>query len=74
MKSSSGGTGFPACADRLAGAEARPTNFFMLYGWITVHEERLRKVLGGTGILPVRRTGWKPVPPIQPTNLMIIHN
>ena len=22
----------------------------------------LRKVLGGTGILPVRRTGWKPVP------------
>jgi hypothetical protein len=20
-------------------------------------------VLGGTGILPVRRTGWKPVPP-----------
>jgi hypothetical protein len=32
-KSPSGGTGFPACADRLAGAEARPTNLFMLYGW-----------------------------------------
>jgi len=29
----SGGTGFPACADRLAGAEARPTNLFMLYRW-----------------------------------------
>ncbi|MBM4301501.1 MAG: hypothetical protein FJ121_08200 [Deltaproteobacteria bacterium] len=24
-----------------------------------------QKVLGGTGILPVRRTGWKPVPPMQ---------
>ena len=32
-KSSSGGTGFPTCVDRLAGAEARPTNLFMLYGW-----------------------------------------
>jgi len=25
-----GGTGFPACADRLAGAEARPTNLFIM--------------------------------------------
>jgi len=33
LKSSSGGTGFPACADRQAGAEARPTNIFMLCGW-----------------------------------------
>jgi hypothetical protein len=32
LKSFSGGTGFPASADRLAGAEARPTNLFMLYG------------------------------------------
>jgi hypothetical protein len=24
----------------------------------------LQKVLGGTGILPVRRPGWKPVPPM----------
>jgi len=32
-KSSSGGTGFPACADRLAGGDARPTNLFMLYRW-----------------------------------------
>jgi hypothetical protein len=30
MKSSYGGTGFPACEERLAGAEARPTNLFML--------------------------------------------
>jgi len=29
----SGGTGFPACADRLAGEDARPTDLFMLYGW-----------------------------------------
>ncbi len=33
LKSSSGGTGFPACADRLAGEDARPTNLFMFYGW-----------------------------------------
>jgi hypothetical protein len=26
-------TGFLACVDCLAGAEARPTNLFMLYGW-----------------------------------------
>ena len=26
-----------------------------------------KKVFGGTGILPVRRTGWKPVPPMQLT-------
>jgi hypothetical protein len=25
--------------------------------------EREEKVLGGTGILPVRCTGWKPLPP-----------
>jgi len=37
-KSSSGGTGFPACADRLAGGDARPTDLFMLYGWPKVHE------------------------------------
>jgi hypothetical protein len=36
------------------------------------------KVLGGTGILPVVRTGWKPVPPkaagaeARPTNLFIV--
>ncbi len=34
-KSSSGGTGFPACADRLAGGDARPTKFFIFYGWAT---------------------------------------
>jgi hypothetical protein len=27
LKSISGGTGFPACADRLAGADVRRTNF-----------------------------------------------
>jgi len=27
LKRSSGGTGFPACADHLAGGDARPTNF-----------------------------------------------
>ena len=37
------------------------------------------KVLGGTGILPVRRTGWKPVPPkvagteARPTGLFMIY-
>jgi hypothetical protein len=30
-------------------------------GGTKAHEELLEKVLGGTGILPVRRTGWKPV-------------
>jgi hypothetical protein len=50
--------------------------------------DRLRKVyfmvrkrlhlLGGAGILPVRRTGWKPVPPkaagteARPTNLFMV--
>jgi hypothetical protein len=29
--SSAGGTGFPACADRLAGAEASPANLLLLY-------------------------------------------
>jgi hypothetical protein len=39
----------------------------------------LRKVLGGTAILPVRQTGWKPVPPkaagteARPTKLFIIY-
>ena len=28
-----GGTGFPACAKRLAGVEARPTRLFIIYGW-----------------------------------------
>ena len=28
LKSSPGGTGFPACANRLAGAEAHPTELF----------------------------------------------
>jgi hypothetical protein len=37
--SSFGGTGFPACANRLAGAEARPTNLFIIYRWPTAHEE-----------------------------------
>ena len=32
LKSSSGGTGFPACADRLAGGDARSTNRFIIYG------------------------------------------
>jgi hypothetical protein len=29
LKSSSGGTGFPACAARVASGDARPTNLFM---------------------------------------------
>jgi hypothetical protein len=38
----------------------------------------LRKVFGGTSILPVRRTGWKPVPPkaagsARPTHRFIIY-
>ena len=40
-----------------------PPYFSCFTGGPQAHEELLRKVFGGTGILPVRRTGWKPVPP-----------
>jgi hypothetical protein len=32
-------------------------------GFMTILNFCLQKVVGDTGILPVRRTGWKPVPP-----------
>jgi len=38
-------------------------NFSYVMIGAKAHESRLRKVLGGTGILLVSRTGWKPVPP-----------
>jgi hypothetical protein len=38
-------------------------NFSCFVGGPKANEELFRKVLGGTGILPVWRTGWKPVPP-----------
>jgi len=42
-----------------------PTNttFSCFTGGPKAHERLLGKVLGGTGILPMRQTGWKPVPP-----------
>jgi hypothetical protein len=69
----------PACADRLAGGDARPTEPFH-YLWVGHRPMRncLEK-FGSTGILPVRGTGWKPVLPkaagaeARPTGLFIIY-
>ena len=51
--------------------QTHTNDHFLGAGWVELIDGEttglvpFRKVLGGTGIFPVRQTGWKPVPPMQ---------
>jgi hypothetical protein len=40
----------------------KPPKKLLKKNWAAV---KVKRWLGGAGILPVRRTGWKPVPPMH---------